>query len=256
MPIFLKDSQKILSLYTDGIEKYENELPDHIYCLQVNTDIYGVSGRVLLFYDPWNHINLCNEMSERISNLKSELAVLKRYPKSRLGRYTQYFTITKHKNDNGFDYSVNTEKVDELRRKKGFFLLFSTDMESESSDILYYYRAKDSDEKLFSQIKVDMDGNRIRTHGAETTDGKTFATFIACVIRAYMLGRLSKYLTEKSTSMKKVFNQLSNITMISSNEGYRFTKALTKKQKEILEKFNAASDILKNINGDMSTLKK
>jgi hypothetical protein len=34
MPISLKESEKILSLHEEGIEKYENELlPDHIYCV-------------------------------------------------------------------------------------------------------------------------------------------------------------------------------------------------------------------------------
>jgi len=64
-------------------------------------------------------------------------------------------------------------------------------MKSTASDILDYYRAKDVDEKLFAQIKVDMDGSRIRTHSEETTDGKTFVTFIACVIRSYLLNKLT-----------------------------------------------------------------
>jgi hypothetical protein len=102
---------------------------------------------------------------------------------------------------------------------------------------------------------LDIDGRRIRTHNPKTTDGKTFVTFIACVIRVYMLNRLSKYLTDKSTSMKKVFSQLSNITLISSHDKYRFTKALSKKQKEMLEKFDASDDIIKSINENTSKLK-
>lgn len=92
-----------------------------------------------------------------------------------------------------------------------------------------------------------MDGNRIRTHNTETTEGKTFVTFIASIIRTHMLNRLSKYMTENSISLKKVLNQLSNITIISSGEGYRFTKTLTKKQKKILSVFNATSDIIDSV---------
>ena len=92
-----------------------------------------------------------------------------------------------------------------------------------------------------------MEGNRIRTHNTETTEGKTFVTFIASIIRSYMLTRLSKYMNENSTSLKKMLIQLLNITLISSNDGYRFAKALTKKQKEILSTFNAATDIIDSI---------
>jgi hypothetical protein len=47
--------------------------------------------------------------------------------------------------------------------------------------------------------------------------------------------------------MKKVFSQLSNITILSSQGGYRFIKALTKKQKQILSAFNAVSDIVDSV---------
>ncbi len=134
-----------------------------------------------------------------------------------------------------------------MRERKGYFLIFSTDMESTPSDTLDNYRAKDADEKLFAQIKVDMEGDRIRTHKEETTDGKAFVIFITCVIRSYLLNKLSNYLADNSTSMKKVFSQLSNITILLGNDGYRFTKALTKKQKQILSAFNAVDDIKDSI---------
>lgn len=245
MPIYLKESERILAAHGADIEKYKNELTrHHIYCVPVNAEIYGVPGRILIYYDSYNHLNQCIEMSNHINRLKAELAALARYPKSKLSRYTPYFLLTKHEQDSGFDYTVDTDKVEKMRKSKGYFLIFSTDMESSPSDILDHYRAKDADEKLFAQIKVDMEGARIRTHNEETTEGKTFVTFIACVIRSYLLNKLSKYLTDNSTSMKKVFSQLSNITILSSHNGYRFTKALTKKQKQILSAFNAVGDII------------
>jgi transposase len=248
MPLSLKESEKILADYGKDIDKYINELKEHhVYCVPVNATIYGVSGRVLLYYDSQNHNVQCEELSDYIERLKTELARLKRYPKKKLGRYTSYFTITKHKQDSGFDYSVDNDKIEELRKSKGYFLLFSTDMESSPSDILYYYRAKDADEKIFSQIKVDMDCGRIRTHNEATTEGKTFVTFIACVLRSYLLNKLSNYLSANSTSMKKVFSQLSNITILSNQDGFRFTKALTKKQKQILFAFDATEDIISSI---------
>ena len=219
-----------------------------MFCNEVTkVPLYGIPGRVLIYYDPYNHINQCNEISNRINRLKAELAALVRYPKKKLSRYTPYFVLTKHEQDSGFDYAVDTDKVEKMRERKGYFLIFSTDMESTPSDTLDNYRAKDADEKLFAQIKVDMEGDRIRTHKEETTDGKAFVIFIACVIRSYLLNRLSNYLADNSTYMKKVFSQLSNITILLGNDGYRFTKALTKKQKQILSAFNAVDDIKDSI---------
>jgi transposase len=168
-------------------------------------------------------------------------------PKNKVQRYESYFKLTKHEQGGGFDYEVDTDSVEKIRKTKGFFLIFTTDMETTPEDTLYHYRAKDAIEKLFDQIKCDMDGNRVRTHNEQTTDGKVFVTFIACVIRTYLMNKLKQYLADNSTSMKKVFSQLSNITIVSSAKGLRFTKALTKKQKQILKSFAADSDILASL---------
>ena len=248
LPPHLKECQSILASHGDNIDRYENELSiPHIYCVPVNTVISKVSGKVLLYYDAHNHVHLCNELSEHINRLKAELASFKRYPKSKLSRYEPFFTITKHKSDSGFDYSVDARKVDTVRNSKGYFMIFTTDMKSMPEDTLYHYRAKDAIEKLFDQIKCDMDANRARTHNEQTTDGKVFVTFIACVIRTYLLNKLCQYLTDNSTSLKKVLNQLSNITAISNSNGLRFTKALTKKQKQILKAFSADKAILTSL---------
>jgi len=116
----------------------------------------------------------------------------------------QYFRITRHADDNGFDFAVDADKVDLLRRYKGFFLIFSTDNGISHDDVLYHYRAKDAAEKLLAQLKVDIQGARIRTHNEQTTNGKAFVLFIALVIRTYIMGKLKKHIAEKSTSLKKV----------------------------------------------------
>ena len=248
LPSHLKESQSILASHGIGIENYANELSvPHMFCVSVDCEVQGVSGKVLLYFDALNHVLLCNELSEKINRLKAELSELKRYPISKLARYEPYFTISKHSQGSGFDFEVDKDKVEAIRKTKGYFLIFSTDMESTPEDVLYHYCAKDVIEKLFDQIKCDMDGNRIRTHNEQTTDGKVFVTFVACVIRTYLMCKLEQYLTDNATSMKKVFSQLSNINVISGAKGLRFTKALSKKQKQILKPFGADSAIVTSL---------
>ena len=246
MPSHLNDAKEILLAHANNIETYGNKLDiPHMYCVPVEAEFWGVEGTALLYFDALSHVQLCEGLMETINRLKAELASLKRYPKSKLGRYKSYFTITEK--PGGFDYAVDSEKVDNLMRHKGFFLLFSTDKEDTPDSTLRHYRDKDAIEKLFDQIKCDMDGNRIRTHNEQTTDGKTFVIFVACIIRSYLLQKLHQYLTVNSTSLKKALNQLSNIAVISSSNGLRFTKALTKKQKEILKPFDAHLEILSSL---------
>lgn len=137
----------------------------------IPSTLYGVSGKVMVYYDPWNHANLCSELSESIARMEAQLKKCRHYPKSKLKYFSRYFRLTKHEADSGFEYEADTEKIENQRKKKGFFLLFTNDMDASASSLLYYYRVKDADEKLFSQIKVDMDGRRMRTHNEQTTEG-------------------------------------------------------------------------------------
>ncbi len=238
IPASLKISEEMLAQYPYGIDKYVNKLADReVYCVEKMVEYYGVGGRLMLFYDPMNHAQLCNEMSERIQILKAELGKLKRYPTSKLKRYSRYFKITKHDTDSGFDFELDSDNIDKLRFRKGFFLIFTTDKTATHDDILCHYRAKDAAEKLFDQIKTDMHGNRIRTHNEHTTNGKTFVTFVALALRTFMLGKLKQFMVDNSISLKKVLNQLENIMIFTSSTTGRFAKALSKKQKDILSAF-------------------
>jgi transposase len=248
IPACLDISEDMLAMHSHGIDKYANKLGCYeIYCVEKTIKHHGIDGRLMLFYDPMSHAQLCSEMSERINILSAELGKLKRYPKNKLKRYSQYFTITKRETDSGFDFEPDNENIDKLRIRKGFFLIFSTDWHATHEDILCHYRMKDVAEKLFDQMKVDMQGNRIRTHNEKTTDGKAFVTFVALAIRTFMLEKLRQYLSDNSTSLKKVFNQLENIIIITSSVRGRFTKALTKKQKDILSAFGAQTDIVYSV---------
>jgi transposase len=246
IPLSLKEAQRVFIAHKDQIQHYANELSQpyiHTYCVTEKIEFYGVAGRAFLYFDALNHVHLCGELSERIDRLKAELANLKRYPKSKLKRYSAYFKLIKHEHGSGFDYQVDVDKVEVARKNKGYFMIFSTDKQATPEDILYYYRQKDVAEKMFAQIKCEMEGNRIRTHNEQTTDGKVFVTFIACIMRSYLLNKLSKYMTDNTTTLKKVLNQLSDIRILSNFNGLRFTKALTKKQREILQSFDAYHDL-------------
>jgi transposase len=241
-------AKEMISANLTEITKFSNKLPEReIFCVQQETSIHGTNGKLMLFFDQANHNQLCSELSDRIERLSAELSELKRCPVSKLARFSKYFLIQKHENDSGFDFMVNTTEVDKIRATKGFFLIFTTNMMAKPEDILYFYRAKDADEKLFDQIKIDMKGNRVHTHNKKTIYGKIFVTFIALVIRSYILRGLEKYISANSSSLKKAMNKLENIIVIHTDETCRFAKALTKQQKEILEPFKATVDITSSL---------
>ena len=238
-----------------GIEQYSNELVGRqIYCVEVQSVVCGVVGRVFLYFDPLNRYHLCGELSAKIERLKAELARLKRYPKNRLRRYAPYFVLTVRA-EGGLIMWWMVAKVEVLRRSKGYFMIFSTDRGVLAGEVLDHYRAKDGVEKLFVKAKVELEGNRIWVHSDVVADGKTFVIFVACIIRNFLLHKLSAYLVESSSSLRKAIDELSNIVLLSSQGTYRFAKTLSKKQKAILAAFMDDKDLDKALAAELSTLK-
>ncbi|MDR1084606.1 MAG: hypothetical protein LBP22_07010 [Deltaproteobacteria bacterium] len=104
------------------IDRYHNKLPEQeIFCVKQPISIHGVNGKLTLYFDPHSHAQLCGELSDRIEQLSAELSRLKRCPKSNRQRYSKYFTLKKHDNSGEFDFHVNNDEVDKLRRGKGCF---------------------------------------------------------------------------------------------------------------------------------------
>jgi transposase len=124
-----------------------------------------------------------------------------------------YFDLTKI--DEGFRYEKRFDIIDAEAERAGYFLLFSTDMESDVEDLLYYYRAKDVDEKMFYQLKVQIEGNRLRVHNDKTLSGKMFVVFIALIIRSYLLNNLSDYLSKEHITLKKAILRLPSLTVLN-----------------------------------------
>ena len=114
-------------------------------------------------------------------------------------------------------------------------------------EILEHYREKDIDEKMFYQIKNPMRGKRAKTHSQDATEGKLFVTFLATLIRSELHNKLRKYLQSKSLSLENAIDKLNNIILVFGSSGYRFEKAFTKEQREILKELGMYDDIVKSV---------
>jgi hypothetical protein len=94
IPSSLNISRKMIAAHIAGIDRYANKLEEQeIFCIEQAASVHGVGGKLILYFDPQSHAQLCRELSERIEQLSAGLSALKRYPKNKLTRYSKYFTI-------------------------------------------------------------------------------------------------------------------------------------------------------------------
>lgn len=248
MPVHLKEAKAAIDSVWNTIDQYEYQLNDYpLYCQSVPFETSKVKGKILVYFDPLTQAVQREEIKKEVARREATLRVLKRYPKNHIKHYLRYFDLHE-KEDGSWTFEKNLEKIEQERRYKGYFCLFTNDSEMNSDDQLFWYRAKDTDEKLFEQTKVEMDGNRMRTHNTKTTDGKVFVIFIALILRSFLLAQLRDYLKVKKTSFKRVLEQLSNIIVIERDRKKRLKKALTKTQKDILKQLDLDEDILESLN--------
>jgi len=207
-------------------------------------ELYGVQGRMLVGFNQQMHTLETQTLGEKLTRLEKELSELKRMPKgAKLEKYGKYFDLSMDKRA-GLSWTRNWAAINEATRYAGFFFIFTNDAEMDASDILYYYRSKDADEKLFYQLKVYLDANRLRVHSDVAVSGKIFMLFIAQILRAKLSNDLRPLLDGQHLPLDKAMKRMANVRVKTTPEGFRLLRAPTKQQKEIYATFG--HDLLKD----------
>lgn len=239
MPSYLELSKDILDTYLSEVHAFKNKTSSTSnYAIIREKEVCGVQGRVL--------VGLCTETKEMmVESLKNKLSKLEEDLKKKKikkyetiknkQKYTKYFDI--YKTSDGYDYQLKEEEIENEAKYFGYYLVFTNDDKISADDLLYYYREKDVDEKVFYQLKNYMGARRIRTHNQDTTDGKMFTLFIGLVIRSWIYQKIEEYKKAHYMTLEACFNKLDNIQVIQTNGETRLVKALTKEQKDLLQQF-------------------
>lgn len=240
MPMKLKSSKELVDKYGSDIYDYQystNYL--NTFGKLVEYEIYGVKGKVFLGMDTQARNLEIETIREKIERIEEDLKhTRKKYETIFKNKtVTKYFDIKPKENSKGFTFELNEEKIKNDTKYCGYFLIFTTDMEAASKDIIYFYREKDVDEKIFYAMKNYIDLGRLRTHKQSTTDGKIFVAFISLIIRSWIMQKVYDYKTMNHLTYKKIANILNDIIVIDTLGEVRLLKSITKQQKEILAIF-------------------
>ena len=248
MPMKLKSSKELINKYGSNIYEYQNSTNYlNTFGKLVEYEIYGVKGNVFIGMDTQARNLELENIRTKIARIKNDLIhTRKKYDTIvKDKKITKYFDIKPKEKSNGFTFELNDEKVNNETKYSGYFLIFTTDLEATSKDIIYYYREKDVDEKIFYAMKNYIDLGRLRTHKQTTTDGKIFVSFIALIIRSWVMQKVYDYKEMNNLTYRKIANILNDIIVILTNGDVRLLKSLTKQQKDILALFGLNTE---NIN--------
>lgn len=154
-------------------------------------------------------------------------------PPARHLHYDRYFKINRSK-DGGVGFIRDTEKINTIISRLGFFIIVETDFKMSSLEVLTTYRQRDVVEKSFDDLKNELDMKRLHCHSDETVEGKMFVAFFALILRSCLQNKLRDYMSEANLTFSSVMKELRKMKYVHTLDGKRLLSPITKKQRDIL----------------------
>ena len=99
------------------------------------------------------------------------------------------------------------------------------------------YRRRDVVEKSFDDLKNELDMKRMRSHSSQTAEGKIFVSFLALIVRSYLLKQLKTYMRKNNLTLHSIMPELDKMKTIQYPGAHApgLLNPPTKHQREIYE---------------------
>ena len=154
----------------------------------------------------------------------------------------RFFTV-KETPKRGKKVIPNEEEIASFREKDAGFLVLISNCEKNPVKCLEIYRAKETAESGFDDLKNDDDLYRMRVHTEYRMDGKMFVAFIALAIKMELNRVIYSDDDLKNRSVQEVIDEM-KLLRSTFIEGRRkpFHTELTKLQKTVMKTFGISGE--------------
>lgn len=223
------------------IDKYRNQIVNRSECRlgknlpyakSVIREDFGMRVKAHIFYNPTKAAAEEEILFDEIEKCEHALSEMTE-PPARSLHYDRYFKINRSK-DGRVGFIRDTQKINAIISRLGFFIIVETDFEASSYEILMTYH----------DLKNELDMKRIHCYSDETMEGKMFIAFFALILRSCMQNKLRTYLSETGQSFSSVLKELRKIKYVHTKDGKKLLSPITKKQRDILNSFGLSTDDL------------
>lgn len=235
----------------DLIDKYRNQIVNRSECRlgknlpyakAVIREDFGMRIKAHIYYNPAKAAAGEEILFDELERCERALSQMTE-PPARSLHYDRYFKINRSK-DGGVGFIRDSEKINTIISRLGFFIIVETDFEASSLEVLITYRQRDVVEKSFDDLKNELDMKRLHCHSDKTMEGKMFVAFFALILRACMQNKLRVYSGETGLSFSSVLKELRKIKYVHTRDGKRLLSPITKKQRDILNACGLSTDNL------------
>lgn len=149
------------------------------------------------------------------------------------------FLVIKNTPKRGLNVSFNDQEVQKHRKRyAGFFCIFSSCVK-EPMEALRIYRAKESVENSFDDLKNQLDMKRLRIHSASAMDTRIFLQFLALILvcRIRDISREDKVL--RNYTVREIMEHMETLVRIKFEGRYgQIFSETSPLQRRIMDVFN------------------
>ena len=225
----------------DLIDKYRSQIVNRSECRlgknlpyakAVIREDFGIRVKAHIYYNPSKAAAEEEILFDEIERCERALGQMNE-PPARTLHYDRYFKIN-HKSGGGIGFIRDTEKINAIISRLGFFIIVETDFEASSLEVLMVYRQRDVVEKSFDDLRNELDMKRLHCHNDETSEGKMFVAFFALILRSCMQNKLRTYLAETGLTFSSILKELRKMKYVQTLDGKKLLSPITKKQRDIL----------------------
>ncbi len=229
--------------HTQYLEKYGGDI---FFVKEVDIVAGTHTLKGFCYYNPGRATQEKDNFYRKLVDIKKELEKLtvdksvRRQAAEIAGKHFEYFSLdtTSAK----LKVTIKDKAVSRVLNKKGLYLIaYRGDYDWECC--LAAYKEKDLIERGFNILKNDLELSTPGVHKNETLKGIVFINLLALIIRMKIMNILKQAELTKEYSFEKMLLQLEKIKAVVYDNGKVIITELTKKQKEILEAFNAVPNI-------------
>ena len=150
--------------------------------------------------------------------------------------YSKYFEI---KERDGYYYvEQQTSEIEKKIKRFGTFILLTNLIDITVEEILKLYRRRDRVEKVFDNMKNDLDRNRLRVNKEARVKGSLFITFLSLILVSHIENKIRSSKTLKNMTKQEIFYELKKIKVIKFSDGLHLINEVSRKSKNIFKEFS------------------
>jgi transposase len=208
---------------------------DVIYADTARIQIGGKNVTAFIYYNERQYIDAKESILKRIARLEQILKE-KRLVPSTIKDVTLKFLKIRH-SKKGLIIHRDEKKIEEILKYKGFNIIISNDFR-DAQEVLHLYRSKDSVEKVFDNMKNELDLKRLRVHSDDAMRGRIFLCFIALILYAWLDKKMKDKNLYKIYTQEEVMSELKKLKIVEFTQTKRILTEITKTQKVLLKAFD------------------